>query len=210
MAKFRKILINTDKIKPEEIEKKESSIRPEEIILRGEIKNLEDSPEPWLPHIKDIKGQVIVEITLDKITGLPLLSGQYTHKVFLFVDGFSGLIEDFFQGIGDGGVIKGGEDFAFGSWGDTAKLLLKELRGQGYLAKYTEERLNEVRSDLNCFQYSGTKYPVRLRIYLGPRSADLDLNNSCLVYFHIEPTIKQDLGWVKIVRLGCFLESKIN
>ncbi|MCB8817104.1 hypothetical protein [Desulfosporosinus shakirovi] len=91
------------------------------------MKNLEDSPEPWLPHIKDIKGQVIVEITLDKITGLPLLSEQYTHEVFLFVDGFSGLIEDFFQGIGDGGVIKGGEDFAFGSWGDTAKLLIKEL-----------------------------------------------------------------------------------
>lgn len=210
MAKFRKILINTNNIKLEEIEKKESSIRPEEINLRGEIKNLEDSSEPWLPNIKDIKGQVIVEITLDKITGLPLLSEQYTHEVFLFVDGFSGLIEDYFQGIGDGGVIKGGEDFAFGSWGDTAKLLLKELSKQGYLAKYTEERLNEVRSDLKCFQYSGTKYPVRLRIYLGPRSKELDLHNSCLAYFHIEPTLNKNLGWVKIERLDYFSESKIS
>lgn len=75
------------------------------------------------------------------------------------------------------------------------------LKSEGYILDDSEEVVQGMYQDLIGFQYLGTSFPARLRVYLGHKAKELNLRNSCLIYVHEEPKGRQDMGWIKIFRL---------
>lgn len=167
------------------------SIKPGDITLGGVLKKEQLSPEPKLPT----RGGYVVEINLDNTINKPLVisDSEYFSMVYVFVDGFTPFVWDFFKGPN-----VDVEGFTFGSDSRMIKIVAENLREIGYIVDDSLEGINKLDKSTIGFSYTGEDFPARTRIYLTPLDKKISSSTKgYLVYAHYEKKWGRDLSWAK-------------
>lgn len=174
------------------------TISKDDIVLTGELQQEQLSPEPKLPT----RGGHVVEILLSKKTDKPIAISDraYFSMVYIFVDGFTPCVWDFYKGIDQQGRAIGSDGFSFGSDSMTISIAAKSLKDIGYVSGDSLKDINELNKHTVGFTYAGNTFPVRVRIYLCPIDKSINKDQKAyLVYTHYEKKWGKDLSWAKVV-----------
>ena len=174
------------------------TISRDDIVLVGELKHEQLSPEPKLPT----RGGYVVEISLSKKMEKPLdvSDRDYFSMVYTFVDGFTPYVWDFYKGTDAKGGVIGSEGFYFGSDSRMIGLAAKNLKDAGYISDNSLNEINDLNRNTVGFTYTGNQFPAKVRIYLFPIDKKLNQNQKAfLVYTHYEKKWGKDLSWAKVV-----------
>ena len=174
------------------------TIKPEDIIITGEVKPNRLSPEPKLPT----KEGYVVEMYFEKRTNKPLnISDRaYFYEIYPYIEGFTMAAWDFYKGINANGETIGSEGYYFGSDGRTQQIAANKLKEAGIITERDRQQDLSI-GGTDGFTYIGEKFPTKVRLYLTPVDKELTSKKAFLVYSHYESRWGKDLSWAKIVPL---------